>query len=80
MKKLKFILIFLLTGFRAVELFGNPKEEGRYIILLKKNGYVTEFAYYLNHWVTHVHTWNYQQNPIIFWKPMPTNWFYKPKF
>ena len=72
---IKAYYIFLVTGWRSVEIFGTPKDNmGTYIVCLKNNA-VMEFNY--SNWDGDVRWWKMgvgdecKENPIIFWKPLP---------
>lgn len=76
MKKFKAYLIFILTGWRSVEVFGNPKEiTGSYIACLKSKDVMC--FYYSNYGNGNGRWWSFSvgdvsiENKVIYWKSLP---------
>ena len=73
MKKLKAYLIFILTGWRSVEVFGNPKDiTGSYIVLAVMN---LRYSRYggddKGRWWQYLIGDEVDENHVIYWKSLP---------
>lgn len=72
MKHIKNHIIRILTGWNAVETFGNPKGKTKDYIACHKNGVVTE-QYYSNlskRWFS-CYGRVKEDNPVVFWIKLP---------
>ena len=74
MKKLKSYLTYWLTGWKSVEVFGNPcVESGYYIVCLRNSGVIEAiFSNYYNPRWWHLQHGDFKDtNPVVYYRNMP---------
>lgn len=73
MKHIKNHIIRILTGWHAVETFGNPKGVFVRCIVCLKNGFIHEMNHsdIGNRWYSFLANDEHPDNPVIFWRKLP---------
>ena len=74
MKKIKAYLTYWLTGWKSVEVFGNPGVKSRHYIVCLKNTAVVDGIFNSEPWPRwwHMQHGDFKKhNPVIYYREMP---------